>query len=118
MHHLRIIVLVYGMLIYVTMESETKKTYTDCFRSYVESTTGTFTKQTPPSFDSATSSVGLQIKAKSVATVVRLPTVFQNFQNNDINMMDMHGDTVDTERIWGAFSAWHDDEELYQSYLN
>ena len=118
MYHLSISVLVYAMFIYVTMESETKKSYTDCFRSYVENITDIAVKQTAPSFESATTSVVSKIKAKAAATDVKLPTVFQNFENNDLNMIDVHGDTVETELIWDDFSALHYDEDLYQRYRN
>ena len=33
-------------------------------------------------------------------------------------MIDLYGDTGDTETIWDVFSAWHDDEDLYQNHLN
>ena len=116
MCNLTITVLV--MFIYVTMGSDTKNVDRDCCKSCVENTTAIDANQTTPSIEAATTSMGLQTKAKTATAGAELPIAIQSIENLDLNMIDTHGDTVDTETIWGDFSVWHDDEDLYQSYLN
>ena len=116
MCNLNIAVLV--MCVYVTMGSRTKNVYRDCCKSNDENTTAIVAKQTIPPIEAATTSMGLRNKAKTVAAGPELPIAIQIIENLDLNMIDLYGDTGDTETIWDDFSAWHDDEDLYQSYLN
>ena len=116
MCNLTITVLV--MFIYATMGSDTKNVDRDCCKSYVENITDIVQKQTTPLIEAATTSMGLKTKAKTATAGAELPIAIQSIENLDLNMIDMQGDTIDTETIWDDFSVWHDDEDLYQSHLN
>ena len=84
-------------------------------RDCCKNTTAAVEKQTTSLIEAVTTSMGLQTEAKTDTAGAELPIAIQSI---DINMIDMHGDTIDTETIWDDFSVWHHDEDLYQSYLN
>ena len=116
MCNLNIAVLV--MCIYVTMGSGTKNVYRDCCKSYDEKYHCHSRKTNNAPIEAATTSMGLRNKAKTVAAGPELPIAIQIIENLDLNIIDLFGDTGDTETVWDDFSAWHDDEDLYQSHLN
>ena len=113
MFHIRFNYLVFVMFIHTWVTSEAKVFDTNCCKElssgYSRNDTIIALGQTSPSVDDATTLNDLESQA--IAIGEEAPVLVEN-------MVDMYDDTGDMDLFWNDFSEWHDDEDLYQSFLN